>query len=160
MSNNLTHGIAGSVLMAAVNAVFGLPILGLNIFIAGILAMLINLDRIGGASGKRSPIGHSVASAAAFVYLAYCAMHVAQMFGLMGPETAGAILLAVVCGYSSHLALDAVSGEGIYLLPTSRKSSKCWNNWLRISMGGVSRISDSKANMAFGAVLVVLIALV
>ena len=82
MSNELTHALAASAMQCTLNLMMGEPVFNVNVFLAAVLAMAINLDRFGGMTdngnrgsiskmSRRSPIGHSVGSGLIWIYLAY-----------------------------------------------------------------------------------------
>jgi hypothetical protein len=60
MANLLAHALAGLAFCGVMNIAFGLPPVTWGIFLAGFLAMLIELDLDDLSENHRSPIGHSV----------------------------------------------------------------------------------------------------
>ncbi len=124
MSNELIHGMAASAAQCALNLILERPMLDANVFLAAIIAMLINLDRFGGMSTfkingsnnveKRSPIGHSIGFAMIWIYVGYVILR--SMDTYLGMTYDHATFVAIILAYTTHLALDHLDG-GIYHLP-------------------------------------------
>jgi len=102
------------------SALLGLPALSWPMPLSGILAALVDLDHIE-LPPLRTPLGHSVAGAALWVYSA------GAVAALASPEVLPGTVLAATCAFTSHLALDALTPEGIFLWPFGRRPG----DWLR-----------------------------
>lgn len=170
MSNNLTHALAAAAMQCAFNVILDQPIIGLNIFVAGILAMLINLDRIDGMSGKHSPLGHSIGFGLIWIYVAVCVTYLAYAFDLLAGHAVLGLFTAVVSAYVTHLLLDAFTEEGIFSFPNLGKFGQLfkasdsnyireWEAWGRLSLASPKRrLTDGRINIAMLLILLVFVA--
>lgn len=113
--------------MAVLNPLFGLPVIGWNVFLAGAVGMLLNLDRVELAGGKRSPVGHSVGFVLIWLYLVACVSYIFCIITGASLMLMGALTLAVAVGLFTHLLLDAITGQHIFTFPTNL-SPKSWLN--------------------------------
>lgn len=143
--------------MAVVNPLLGLEVIGWNVFLAGIVGMLLNLDRIEVAGGRRSPFGHSVGFCLIWTYAAGIASYVYCLVYGTPFVFAGAVTLAVGIGLFSHLLLDALSGRHIFTIPnntrpgswlskTSAGSDCFWGAWDRAKVERF-QVRDSQVNI-------------
>jgi hypothetical protein len=105
---------------AGASAVFGLSPLSWPMPLSGILAALVDLDHIE-LQPLRTPLAHSVAGAALWVYSA------GAVAAFASPEALPGTVLSAGCAFISHLALDALTPEGIFLWPYGRRPAE----WLR-----------------------------
>ena len=184
MSNELTHALAASAMQCTLNLLMGEPVFNVNVFLAAILAMFINLDRFGGMvnSGneshtsrmnKRSPIGHSVGSGLIWMYLSYLVIHSLNAYTNIRLDPA--LVIVAISAISTHLFLDHLDG-GIYGIPTSTDPStwfrkhipgeeKTWPAWSRSNLAKpeidrerrkfqISRPSQGIINMILAVMLV------
>jgi hypothetical protein len=168
MTNELSHALFAGAVMAAVNPLLGLEVIGWNVFLAGIVGMLLNLDRVEVAGGMRSPIGHSVGFCLIWVYVVgivtyvYCVITGAPLI-LMG-----AITLAVGIGLFTHLLLDALSGRHIFTIPNNTRlgswfsktdtgSDRFWGAWSRARVEWI-QVRDSQVNVFSLVVFLLVIA--
>ena len=94
----------------------GFPVLAWPAFAAGIVSVLLDLDRTKLPPGQ-TPLAHSPA-AAVFWGLFGSAFVLA-----FAPGHLGGAILALSFGFGSHLALDAFFGCGIFLWPRTRRLS-------------------------------------
>jgi hypothetical protein len=117
MTNLLRHAIVGaSAALALVLACF--PAYAQAAAFAGAMAaLLVNLDRCELPQGRRTPIGHSVFALALWTYAASMALAAMSWAGMVEPDAASPLACGFAVGYASHLLLDAISGEGIYIMP-------------------------------------------
>ena len=139
MSNELIHGMAASAAQCALNLILERPILDANVFLAAIIAMLINLDRFGSIptskingnnnAEKRSPIGHSIGFAMIWIYVGYVILRSLDMY--LGMAYDHATFAAIILAFATHLALDHMDG-GIYHLPRTMDIL----SWLRPTIPG------------------------
>ncbi len=142
MSNELIHGMAASAAQCALNITLGETMLDANVFLAAVIAMLINLDRFGSMSiswnnsgsnaEKRSPIGHSIGLAIIWIYVGYVILR--SLDAYLGIAYDPATFAAIILAYTTHLALDHMDG-GIYHLPRSMDIP----SWLRPIIPGRDR---------------------
>ena len=157
MTNELTHALFAGAVMAVVNPFIGMDVIGWNVFLAGMVGMLLNLDRMEAAGGRRSPIGHSVGFCLVWVYLAAIVAYVFCMATGTGLFLVGSITLATGIGLFTHLLLDALSGDHIYTLPRNVKLGswlartdvnydRFWGAWNRKKVEAF-RVRDSQVNV-------------
>lgn len=157
MTNELTHALFAGAVMAVVNPLIGMDVIGWNVFLAGMVGMLLNLDRMEAAGGKRSPIGHSVGFCLIWVYLAAIVSYLYCIMTGIDFILVGVITLAVAIGLFTHLLLDALSGEHIYTIPTNAnpvswlsrtdvKFDRFWGAWNRKKIEAI-RVRDSQVNV-------------
>ena len=140
MSNELTHALAASAMQCTLNLLMGEPVFNANVFLAAVLAMVINLDRFGGSASsgngshtsrmsKRSPIGHSVGSGFIWIYLTYLIIQSLNAYTNISLDHS--LVIVVISAISSHLFLDHLDG-GIYGIPTNTDPS----TWFRKHIPG------------------------
>ena len=126
MANELTHALFAGAVMAALNPIFGLDVIGWNVFLAGMVAMLLNLDRVETAVGKRSPAGHSIVFILILLYILGCAIYLFCVLTGTSLLVGGTLALAIAVGEFTHLFLDALTGS-IFTFPKDLKM----RSWLR-----------------------------
>ncbi|MCK5038375.1 MAG: hypothetical protein KAS16_04695 [Thermoplasmata archaeon] len=129
MSNELTHALAASAMQCTLNLMMGGSVFNVNVFLAAVLAMAINLDRFGPGENRRSPIGHSMGSGFIWIYLSYLLIQFLDAY--MNIRLDHGIVIAVISAFATHLFLDHLDG-GIYLMPVNTAPS----TWLRKHMPG------------------------
>lgn len=95
---------------AGLGAMLGLPAISWAMFMSGIMAFLIDLDHVE-LPPHRTPVGHSIPSAIFWTYLA------AALAALSSPGAMGGVMVASFCAFFTHLALDSLTGGGIFLWP-------------------------------------------
>lgn len=140
MAGLLAHCLAAMAFQAFLGAAFGLPAISYGIFVAGLLAMLIELDLDELSPNKRSPIGHSVLFGLIWVSLFSILVWLLAIALVLSSGVAMELTLAVISAYTIHLAIDSFTKEGIYTFPKSpeikrwvtglsRGDSVCWEYW-------------------------------
>lgn len=162
MSNELTHGLAAAVAASTISLLAGKPAISAPVFLAGFAGMLINLDRGGAMNGSRTPYGHSLVFGIFWLYASAICVYFVHISGMLSVDSALWYLVAFAAAYFSHLALDAFSGEGIFIVPLARgNKARDWNNWtrLRIVSKARSRASSGELNVALVSVMMACIAL-
>jgi len=105
-------------LEAGLGAASGLPAISDATILAGIMAVLVDLDHVE-LPPHRTPAGHSLPTAGFWIYLS-----VATAL-LLFPALAAAAALASVSAFVSHLGLDCLTRGGIFLWP-ARGSPREW----------------------------------
>lgn len=169
MVNELTHALFAGMVMAVINPILGLPVIGWNVFLAGMMGMLPNLDRIATAKSKRSPFGHSLGFALVWTYVAACFCFLLYIFSGASLIFMGSLTLAVAVGLFTHLLLDAMTGQYIFTFPNNWNLKtwlsqmdtgfdRFWAAWGRFRSSRL-RIRDSQVNVLSLLVLLVVIAL-
>lgn len=146
-------------IQSVLNPFLGLGNISESTFIAGLLSMLIHLDR-DSYNGKRTPILHSTLFAVAWSLLFAFTMSFAQL-GMYSALTLSA--------FASHILTDAFTEEGVFMFPKSLKPKdwfkrrpnpeNSWVYWNRYSLSKRSN-DDPLVNLSISAASVlVLIAL-
>ena len=156
MANQLTHGLFAGAVMALLNPLFGMETVSWNIFLAGIIGMLMNVDYSGCRVFKGSPMGHSLGAGAGIVYLVAMAFYFGHAFFGLELLTGMIIALAIGVGIFTHLATEFATGQQIFTIPNNLKagrwfmkvdasSDKFWASWgrARLSRPG---LRDSHMN--------------
>jgi hypothetical protein len=95
---------------AGLGAAFGLPAISQATVLSGILAVLVDIDHVE-LPPHRTPAGHSLPAAAFWVYISVAAA------ALLFPAWTASAALASISAFSTHLALDHLTKEGIFLWP-------------------------------------------
>jgi hypothetical protein len=135
MANLLAHALAGLAFCGVMNIAFGLPPVTWGIFLAGFLAMLIELDLDDLSENHRSPIGHSVLFGILWIVVFSIIVWI-----IFPKEIALGGTLAVISAYTTHLVIDLFTKEGIYTFPKGSNVKKwitrlskgdriCWMHW-------------------------------
>ena len=157
MAIELTHALFAGAVMAALNPLFGLDVIGWNVFLASMVAMLLNLDRVETAVGRRSPVGHSIVFILILLYIMGCAIY---LFCVL---TGTSLLI----GTFTHLFLDALTGSIFtfpkdlkmrsWLRPVDTGFDRFWDPWGRL--GTRWQVKESYLNACSIAILLIVIAL-
>lgn len=140
MANLLAHALAAMAFSAFLGAVFGLPAISYGIFVAGLFAMLIELDLDELSPNKRSPITHSIFFGMIWIIVPSLLILTISILGILSNKNAFMLALAIVSTYTSHLAIDTFTKEGIYSFPKgynfkrwikrlSKGDKECWEYW-------------------------------
>lgn len=135
MANLLAHALAGMAFCAGLNALFGIPAISWGVFLAGFLAMLIELDLDDLSQNHRSPIGHSV-----FFGVIWIVIFSVIVWVIFAKEIAFRGILSIMSAYSTHLLIDMFTKEGLYKFPKgfnvkrwvkrlSKGDRVCWEYW-------------------------------
>jgi hypothetical protein len=130
---------------AGMGAALGLPAISQATILSGILAVVMDADHVG-LPPHRTPAGHSLPSAAFWVYLSVATA------GAFFPAWKAAAALSSVCAFATHLSLDACTGGGIFLWPRGLRPREWLQpvpDMLLLSCGGRSFLaSDEKDHQA------------
>ncbi|MCK5310276.1 MAG: hypothetical protein KAJ64_06475 [Thermoplasmata archaeon] len=156
MANQLTHGLFAGAVMALLNPLFGMETVSWNIFLAGIIGMLMNVDYSGCRSFKGSPVGHSLGSSILITYLAGIVTYLGHAFAGWDLFTCIMVTVAIGIGIFIHLATEYFTGQQIFTIPNNmgvgswlRKidasSSRLWSSWNRACLKGKG-LKDSHMN--------------
>lgn len=140
MAGLLSHSLAAMAFCALLRAVFGLPAISYGIFVAGIIAMLIELDLDELSPNKRTPIAHSVMFGLIWIGVISTLVWVLTISASISTRNALELTLAIVSAYTTHLAIDSFTIEGIYTFPKgldikrwikglSKGDRECWEYW-------------------------------
>ena len=153
--------------MALINPLFGMEPVSWNIFLAGIVGMLMGVDSSNCKIFKGSPIGHSLGFGIFATYLAGIVAYFGYAFAGLDLLTGMMIVLAMGTGIFIHLAAEYFTGQQIFTLPNNMKvgswlrkfdneSDKFWDSWNRAGLKG-SGLKDSQLNAMSLASLVLAI---
>ena len=154
--------------MALINPLIGFEPVSWNVFLAGIIGMLMNLDAGDARISKGSPIGHSLGFGIIMVYLAGMIAYFGYAFG--GFDFTGmVIVLALGVGIFTHLATEYITGEQIFTIPNNMRperwlrkmdasSDRFWSSWNRLSLKG-KHLKDSQVNTISLALIIIAIGL-
>jgi hypothetical protein len=97
---------------AGLGALAGIPAISQATILSGILAVMVDVDHVE-LPPHRTPAGHSLPSAAFWVYVSAATAYACF------PEWTAVAALASACAFATHLSLDAFTGGGIFLWPRS-----------------------------------------
>ena len=153
--------------MALINPVFGMEPVSWNIFLAGIMGMVMNMDCSGCRIFKGSPIGHSVGFGIMATYLVGIIVYFGYAFAGWDLFMGMMIVLAIGTGIFIHLAAEYFTGQHIFTLPNNlgmrnwlrkydEKSDRFWSSWNRTGLKGQG-LKDSQLNVISLACLVLAI---
>jgi hypothetical protein len=155
-------------LQSAVNPLLGLRFLSESSFLAGMVGMLIHLDR-DGYSGGRTPLLHSVLFCTLYSWCSSVLLVLFFSLGLMPMDVLNALVMIIPTGFTAHLLADSCTREGIFLFPDRLNvlgwfrrrpdSENSWMNWKRYSLDPKRGNDDPILNLSVSSIsLVVLIA--
>jgi hypothetical protein len=159
MANLLAHALAAMAFCGLLNVLFGLPAVSWGIFAAGFLTMLIELDLDDLSENKRSPIGHSVFFGIIWIFVFSIIVWV-----IFPSEIALRGSLAIISAYSTHLAIDIFTKEGIYVIPKgskirswitrlSRGSTVSWEYWHLFQNSRIKKLSRQNDDPILNALI-------
>ena len=140
MAESFAHCLFAMALQGVIGWLFGLPLLSMGVFIAGITAMALDMDLDVMASRKRSVYSHSLLFSLVWIYLAWTLTTLFSWWTGLKPAAVSEITLAVSVGILSHLLLDALTKDGVYTAPSRRHlrsaldphpsgSRRVWGAW-------------------------------
>lgn len=115
VANLLAHGVVALALYTAVSIPWTGEPLPAHGFVAAGIALLPDLELRWGRG--RTPWGHSLGAGALWLLTATSILGLGASAGLLEGPALTELLLAVAVGLLSHLALDGVTGPGIWGLP-------------------------------------------
>lgn len=108
-----------------VNLLMDLPPVSSSLFLAGFVAMLINLDYSKKTKLNRTPLGHSIFSALLWSMIFLILMLILSSYGIFDWHIAFQLSIVFAASYITHLLLDFFTIEGLYTFKGKR--------WLRIN---------------------------
>jgi len=122
MPSNLSHCLVAVAACGVINIILGLPSLSSDIFFAGLLAMLINLDYSRKTKLKRTPWGHSPHSAVMWSMIFLVPVFIIYFTGAMQWNSVLELSVGFSVAYWTHLILDFFTTEGLYVFRRGRWS--------------------------------------
>ena len=155
--------------MALLNPLLGMEPVSWNVFLAGIVGMLMSVDSSSCKIFKGSPIGHSLGFGIMATYLAGIMAYFGYAFAGWNLFTGMMIVLAIGAGIFIHLTAEFITGQQIFTLPNNMKvgtwlrkidegSDEFWDSWNRAGLKG-NGFRDSQLNAMSLASLVFAIGL-
>lgn len=121
MPDLLAHALAAMAFQSIFSVIFDCPLISIGIFIAGFVAIIIDLDYIDNIHGKRTPFAHSTFFAFVWNYTTLSLSYIGYKYGVVSYEGMLETTLGVSSAYITHLGLDTLTKEGIYSFPNTRK---------------------------------------
>ena len=169
MANLLGHCLSAMAFQSTINPLLGLRFISESSFLAGIIGMLIHLDRDCYNAG-RTPYLHSLLLGSLYSLLGAVLPLLLLELGMLEANQIPAVLTVTLSGFMSHLLVDAFTDEGIFLAPNTREIRKwfqrrpetdnSWVCWKRFSLGKNRTNDDPILNLAVSGVsLLVLVTL-
>ena len=142
--------------MALINPVFGMEPVSWNVFLAGIVGMIMSIDSSNCKIFKGSPVGHSLGFGIMATYLVGIVAYFGYVFAGLELFTGMMIVLAIGAGIFVHLIAEYFTGQQIFTLPNNIKvgswlskfdgeSDKFWASWNRAGLKG-NGFRDSQLN--------------
>lgn len=140
MAEAFAHCLFAMAVQGVVGLLFGLPMISHSVFLAGIVAMAIDMDAFQLKSRKRSVYSHSILFSLVWIYLCWMLALVVELWGLSAPSITLEVTLGVSVGLISHLSIDMLTSEGVYLFPVTPRpgewfvahpwsSRRAWGAW-------------------------------
>jgi hypothetical protein len=140
MANMLSHALAAMAFQGFLMLLFGGPSISTGTFIAGLLAMLIELDYAELSSNHRTPIGHSLAFGIIWVLAGWVILSGIFIVGFISSDLSLELTLALISAFATHLMIDSFTREGIYTYPKTTNPKRwlnpllvgddvCWKSW-------------------------------
>lgn len=161
MANLLAHCLSAMALQSVVNPLLGLDFLSESSFLAGVIGMLIHLDR-DCYNGGRTPLLHSVLFAAIYSWCSFIILALLCSVELISLDQLVLLFLIVPTGFAAHLLTDSLTEEGIFVFPGPIGSShwfrrkpdpeNSWVNWGRYSLSGERKNDDPLLNLGVSSV--------
>jgi hypothetical protein len=119
---------------------FGEPSISTGMFIAGLLAMLIELDYAELSQNHRTPIGHSLIFGIVWILAGWAIISGLIFVDLISSDLTLELTLSLVSAFATHLIIDSFTREGIYTFPISLDPKRwlnplpegddvCWKYW-------------------------------
>jgi len=145
MSNRLTPALLAATTMAFANILTGAPAVSWNMFLAAAVAMLFGLDLAESKLTQGSPMGHSLASAFAVLYLAGMCAYMAIQLRYWPESAAFQAMGALGAGALSHVLAELLTGRTVFTFPRNLRpgtwfkeigpdSDRFWAGWGRITL--------------------------
>jgi hypothetical protein len=125
---------------AILGSAMGLSGISWGVFAAGFIAMMIELDLDDLSQNSRSPIGHSVFFTIVWILVLSILFYGLALGGTLPMKLSQEMILAIISAFTTHLAIDLFTKEGVYLFPKgsnikrwitrlSKGDRMCWEYW-------------------------------
>lgn len=172
MANLLAHCLSAMALQSTINPFLGLGFISESSFLAGMIGMAIHLDRDCYNAG-RTPYLHSLLFGSLYSLMGVAFPLLLLELEILETHQAALILTVLPSGFISHLLVDALTDEGVFLVPKTchvlkwfqrrPDSDNSWVCWKRHSLCKSRSNDDPILNFSVSAaslfVLIVLLAL-
>ena len=119
MAEEFAHCLFAMAVQGLVGLLFGLPLISHGVFLAGIVAMAIDMDMFHVKSRKRSVYSHSLLFCCIWAYVCWMIAFLVEAWGYSSSIVTLEVTLAVSVGLFSHLSIDLLTREGVYLYPVT-----------------------------------------
>ena len=140
MAGLLSHALLAMAASAILGSAIGIPGISWGVFAAGFIAMMIELDLDDLSQNSRSPIGHSIFFTIAWILGLSALFYGLALGGALSMKFSYEMILAIISAFTTHLAIDMFTKEGIYTFPKgsnvkrwvtrlSKGDRKCWEYW-------------------------------
>jgi hypothetical protein len=140
MANMLSHALAAMAFHGFLMLLFGGPTISTGTFIAGLVAMLIELDYAELSPNHRTPIGHSLIFGIIWILVGGISLVGLSSISLISYDLTLELSLALISAFATHLIIDSLTREGIYTYPKSLNPTRwiiplpegddvCWKSW-------------------------------
>jgi hypothetical protein len=133
MSGLLSHALGAMAAAAIIYLLLGLPPISFGIFMAGVISMLMEQDYDELSPNKRTPITHSIFFGIIWIIILSCILWSTASIEIISKGIALEVNIAIIAAFTTHLAIDTFTQEGIYVFPKGTQAKK----WIRgLPMGG------------------------
>lgn len=157
MSGLLSHALAAMAAAAVMYLLLGLPAISFGIFAAGVISMLMEQDYDELSPNKRTPITHSIFFGIIWVVIIFIILWSSVSIKLISYSIALELTVAVISAFSTHLAIDTFTKEGIYIIPKGIHAKKwikglpkggttTWDYWRQYRIDNILGKNVSRAN--------------
>jgi len=127
MAGLLSHALGAMAASAILFLLFGLPAISFGIFMAGVISMIMEQDFDELSPTRRTPITHSIFFGIIWIVIFSSIPWISASVNMISNRIALELTLAIMAAFSTHLAIDAFTKEGIYLFPKGAHVMK----WIR-----------------------------
>jgi hypothetical protein len=172
VANLLAHCLSAMAFQSAINPFLGLSFVSESSFLAGMIGMGISLDRDCHNAG-RTPYLHSFLFGSLYSLLGFTLPLLFLELEILQTYQVAVVLTVIPSGFISHLLVDALTDEGVFLVPDTPKvlrwfqrrldPSNSWVHWKKFSLCKDRSNDDPMLNLSVSAasllVLVTLLAL-
>jgi hypothetical protein len=155
MSGLLSHALASMAAAAVLNLLLGLPPIAFGIFMAGVISMVMEQDYDELSPNRRTPLTHSLFFGCIWVIILSIIIQIS--LAVTSRTIAQELTVAVVAAFTTHLAIDAFTREGIYTVPRGfdikkmimglpRGEIEAWGYWSQFRIKKIGGRNISRAN--------------
>ncbi len=117
MAGLLSHALAAMAASAVLYLLLDLPAISFGIFVAGVISMLMEQDYDELSPNKRTPITHSIFFGIIWIVTLSIIFWNLGSIKIISNRIRLELVLAVIAAFTTHLAIDTFTKEGIYIIP-------------------------------------------